>query len=122
MSSSSHRLPGIGRASRTGSNVESPMTGSGTRPMVAGHAGRGRRKCRSPKEKAYMTDREYGDADLSNPGADEPDYEFLIIGAGLTGLYQLHRLLQVGARVIPVDATSDVGGPWLHNRYPGCRR
>ncbi|KRB75090.1 cyclohexanone monooxygenase [Nocardioides sp. Root190] len=52
---------------------------------------------------------------------DGLDYEFLIIGAGVCGLYQLHRLLEIGAKATALEANSDVGGTWYNNRYPGCR-
>ena len=48
-------------------------------------------------------------------------HEFLIIGAGVCGLYQLHRLRQLGADVLAIDRNPDVGGTWYQNRYPGCR-
>lgn len=50
-----------------------------------------------------------------------PDREFVIIGAGMCGLYQLHKLLQVGADVTVLERGDDVGGTWYWNRYPGCR-
>jgi cation diffusion facilitator CzcD-associated flavoprotein CzcO len=50
-----------------------------------------------------------------------PDYDFLIIGAGVCGLYQLYRLKQLGVRVLLLEANDDVGGTWYRNRYPGCR-
>jgi len=48
-------------------------------------------------------------------------HDFLIIGAGVGGLYQLHRLRGLGADVLVVDRNADVGGTWFQNRYPGCR-
>jgi cation diffusion facilitator CzcD-associated flavoprotein CzcO len=50
-----------------------------------------------------------------------PEYDFLIIGAGVCGLYQLYRLRQLGVRVRLLEANDDVGGTWYRNRYPGCR-
>ncbi|MDP3820461.1 MAG: NAD(P)/FAD-dependent oxidoreductase [Burkholderiales bacterium] len=50
-----------------------------------------------------------------------PDREFVIIGAGMCGLYQLHKLLQIGADVTVLERGDDVGGTWYWNRYPGCR-
>jgi cation diffusion facilitator CzcD-associated flavoprotein CzcO len=57
----------------------------------------------------------------SGDGAVPVDYDAIIIGAGVAGLYQLHRLVEAGANVLAVDALSDVGGTWYQNRYPGCR-
>lgn len=45
----------------------------------------------------------------------------LIIGAGLSGLYQLYRLRDLGLSVKVLEAASDAGGTWYRNRYPGCR-
>jgi len=49
------------------------------------------------------------------------DAEVLIIGAGVTGIYQLHLLRERGFDVCLVEAASDVGGTWYWNRYPGAR-
>lgn len=56
-----------------------------------------------------------------NWAESEPEYQFLIIGAGVCGLYQLYRLLQLGVKVSVLDLNSEVGGTWFRNRYPGCR-
>lgn len=48
-------------------------------------------------------------------------YDVIIIGAGISGLYQLHRLREMGLRVRVFEAGSDVGGTWYWNRYPGAR-
>ena len=49
------------------------------------------------------------------------DYDVIIIGAGLSGLYQLYRLREQGLRVRVFEAGTDVGGTWYWNRYPGAR-
>ena len=49
------------------------------------------------------------------------EYDAIIIGAGLTGMYQLHRLRELGLSVRVFEAGSDVGGTWYWNRYPGAR-
>src|SRR5512138_2390640 len=48
-------------------------------------------------------------------------YDVIIIGAGLTGLYQLYRLRELGLSVRCFEDGSGVGGTWYWNRYPGCR-
>ena len=48
-------------------------------------------------------------------------YDVVIIGAGVTGLYALHRLRGLGLSVRVVDEASGVGGTWYWARYPGCR-
>jgi cyclohexanone monooxygenase len=47
--------------------------------------------------------------------------DVVVVGAGLGGLYMLHRLRALGLSVKVVEAGSDVGGTWFWNRYPGCR-
>jgi cation diffusion facilitator CzcD-associated flavoprotein CzcO len=49
------------------------------------------------------------------------DFDAIIIGAGLSGMYQLHRLREQGLRVRVFEAGTDVGGTWYWNRYPGAR-
>jgi cation diffusion facilitator CzcD-associated flavoprotein CzcO len=53
--------------------------------------------------------------------ATGPDHEFVIIGTGVGGIYQLYRLVSMGADVLAIDAHPDLGGTWYKNRYPGCR-
>ncbi|MEE3850217.1 NAD(P)/FAD-dependent oxidoreductase [Gordonia sp. LSe1-13] len=50
-----------------------------------------------------------------------PDRDVLIIGAGFSGLYQLHKLRQLGFDAQIVEAGPQVGGTWYWNRYPGAR-
>ena len=50
-----------------------------------------------------------------------PDVDYLIIGAGVCGIYMLRELLEIGANVVLLDANAGVGGTWFKNRYPGCR-
>ncbi|MDT0223882.1 NAD(P)/FAD-dependent oxidoreductase [Gordonia sp. AC31] len=45
----------------------------------------------------------------------------LVVGLGITGIYQLHKLNQAGLQVRAVEAGSGVGGTWFWNRYPGAR-
>ena len=49
------------------------------------------------------------------------EYDAVVIGAGIAGLYQLYRLREMGLRVCALDAAADVGGTWWENTYPGCR-
>lgn len=49
-------------------------------------------------------------------------YDALIIGAGFSGLYQLHKLRdELGLKVRVLDKASGIGGTWYWNRYPGAR-
>ena len=51
----------------------------------------------------------------------EPQYEAIVIGAGVCGIYQLYRLVELGISTTLIEAGSDVGGTWYWNRYPGAR-
>ncbi|WP_128375183.1 flavin-containing monooxygenase [Streptomyces cavernae] len=48
-------------------------------------------------------------------------YDAVVIGAGPSGLYELHLLREKGLRVLAIEAGGGVGGTWYWNRYPGCR-
>ena len=63
---------------------------------------------------------------MSEPSAEagldqEPDYQVVIIGAGVTGIYQAKRLVDLGVRMTVLEANDDLGGTWYNNRYPGAR-
>ncbi len=45
----------------------------------------------------------------------------VIVGAGFSGLYLLHRLRGLGFSTRVFEAGGDVGGTWYWNRYPGAR-
>ncbi|MEV0670043.1 NAD(P)/FAD-dependent oxidoreductase [Mycobacterium sp. NPDC050441] len=49
------------------------------------------------------------------------DHDVIIIGAGFAGLYQLHKLRELGFDACILEAGPEVGGTWYWNRYPGAR-
>ena len=49
------------------------------------------------------------------------NYDAIIIGAGVCGIYQAYKLKQMGKNFLLLEQGSDVGGTWYWNRYPGCR-
>lgn len=49
------------------------------------------------------------------------DFDAIVIGAGFSGLYMLHRLRDAGFSTRVYEAGKDVGGVWYWNRYPGAR-
>jgi len=49
------------------------------------------------------------------------DHDVIVIGAGISGMYQLHKLRGLGLRVRVFEAGTGVGGTWYWNRYPGAR-
>ena len=68
-----------------------------------------------------------GDSLQDAPAADKgtvdsiEQYDAIIIGAGVTGLYQLYLLRQLGLSVRVFEDGGGVGGTWYWNRYPGAR-
>jgi cation diffusion facilitator CzcD-associated flavoprotein CzcO len=52
---------------------------------------------------------------------DDLDFDAVIIGAGVSGLYQLYKLRELGLRARVFEAGKGVGGTWYWNRYPGAR-
>src|SRR3954451_21112039 len=53
--------------------------------------------------------------------AAPPDVDVLVVGAGVTGMYQLHRAREAGFSALLLEAGGGVGGTWFWNRYPGAR-
>jgi cation diffusion facilitator CzcD-associated flavoprotein CzcO len=49
------------------------------------------------------------------------DYEAIVIGAGVAGIYQIKKLVDLGIKATVLEAAPDLGGTWYNNRYPGCR-
>ena len=49
------------------------------------------------------------------------DYDAIVIGAGIAGMYQLYRLREMGLTVRVFERGTGVGGTWYWNRYPGAR-
>ena len=50
-----------------------------------------------------------------------PQVDAVVVGAGFSGLYMLHRLRQHGFTARLFEAADGVGGTWFWNRYPGAR-
>jgi cation diffusion facilitator CzcD-associated flavoprotein CzcO len=48
-------------------------------------------------------------------------YEVIVVGAGVAGIYQIKRLVDLGIDATVLDSAPDLGGTWYWNRYPGCR-
>jgi cation diffusion facilitator CzcD-associated flavoprotein CzcO len=79
----------------------------------------------SPEEARLHQEQQYMAASHETQGPDDAaqvlDYDAIIIGAGMSGMYQLHRLRELGMRVRVFEAGTGVGGTWYWNRYPGAR-
>ena len=57
----------------------------------------------------------------ANNGPKAGEVDVIIVGAGFSGLYLLHKLRALGLSTRVFDGASDVGGTWYWNRYPGAR-
>lgn len=51
----------------------------------------------------------------------ETKLDAVIVGAGFSGLYLLHKLRGLGLTARVYEAGTGVGGTWYWNRYPGAR-
>lgn len=66
-----------------------------------------------------MTEQKIASINVNND--EHLDYQVVIIGAGLSGMYQIKRLADLGVRATVLDTNADLGGTWYNNRYPGAR-
>jgi cation diffusion facilitator CzcD-associated flavoprotein CzcO len=48
-------------------------------------------------------------------------YEVVVVGAGVSGIYQIKRLADLGVKAAVLELAGDLGGTWYWNRYPGAR-
>ncbi|MFC4128577.1 flavin-containing monooxygenase [Nocardia rhizosphaerae] len=55
------------------------------------------------------------------PATERADVDVVVVGAGIAGLYALHRFRRSGLSVRVFEAGAGVGGVWYWNRYPGAR-
>jgi len=60
-------------------------------------------------------------ASIDQSDSNRTRLDAVIVGAGFSGLYMLHRLRGLGLSVRVFEAASGVGGTWFWNRYPGAR-
>ncbi|HLN05550.1 MAG TPA: NAD(P)/FAD-dependent oxidoreductase [Acidimicrobiales bacterium] len=49
------------------------------------------------------------------------EIDVLVVGAGITGIYQLYTAREAGFSALLLEAGGGVGGTWYWNRYPGAR-
>ncbi len=61
-----------------------------------------------------------GTADQAD-AAEAGEFDVVIVGAGFSGMYMLHRARGLGLTARVYEAGSGVGGTWFWNRYPGAR-
>lgn len=48
-------------------------------------------------------------------------HDVVVLGAGVSGIYQIKRLVDLGIDAVVLEADDDLGGTWYRNRYPGAR-
>jgi cyclohexanone monooxygenase len=58
---------------------------------------------------------------MSARNSEPATFDAIVVGAGVGGIYAIHRLRKLGLKVRGFEAGSGVGGTWYWNRYPGCR-
>ncbi|MFI9531739.1 flavin-containing monooxygenase [Nocardia fusca] len=51
----------------------------------------------------------------------DSDFDAVVVGAGISGLYAVYKCRKRGMRVHGFESAEGVGGTWYHNRYPGAR-
>src|SRR5690606_9299244 len=71
-----------------------------------------------PERRHTRTGR-HGDSGMEQSA--QADFDAIVIGAGVAGIYQIKRLVDLGLRATVLEAAPDLGGTWYHNRYPGAR-
>ena len=57
----------------------------------------------------------------SSDNGGSAEFDAIIVGAGLAGLYMLYRLREQGLRARVLEQAPEVGGTWYWNAYPGAR-
>jgi cyclohexanone monooxygenase len=55
------------------------------------------------------------------PAKEAIQLDVAVVGAGLGGLYAIHRMRGLGFKTRAFEAGSGVGGTWFWNKYPGAR-
>jgi cation diffusion facilitator CzcD-associated flavoprotein CzcO len=56
-----------------------------------------------------------------DPAGQTKDFDALIIGGGISGMFMLYRLRELGMTARVFETGTDIGGTWYWNRYPGAR-
>ncbi len=52
---------------------------------------------------------------------EERHHEVIVLGAGVSGIYQIKKLVDLGIDAIVLEGDENLGGTWYRNRYPGAR-
>ena len=57
----------------------------------------------------------------SSSAVSQTHFDAIVVGAGVAGMYMLHKLRGMGLSVRVYERGDGVGGTWYWNRYPGAR-
>jgi len=68
-----------------------------------------------------MTMQDVLDSSAPESSREQPLYEVVVVGAGVGGIYQIKRLIDMGVNAVVLEGGEDLGGTWYWNRYPGAR-
>ena len=58
---------------------------------------------------------------VSSTKGTRMEFDAIVVGAGFSGLYMLHKLRELGLSARVYETADGVGGTWYWNRYPGAR-
>ncbi len=68
-----------------------------------------------------MADQAVLDASEQVGATTPPQFEVVVIGSGVSGIYQLKRLSDLAINAVVLSTDAGLGGTWFNNRYPGAR-
>jgi cyclohexanone monooxygenase len=57
----------------------------------------------------------------NKPSPNKKNLDVIVVGAGFSGMYLLHKFRAAGLNCLVLEQGHDVGGTWYWNRYPGAR-
>jgi cation diffusion facilitator CzcD-associated flavoprotein CzcO len=76
----------------------------------------------SPRGKeTFVTDQAVLESTEQAGGGAQPQFEVVVLGSGVSGIYQIKRLVDLGVNAVVLSSDADLGGTWFNNRYPGAR-
>src|SRR4051812_36920520 len=79
------------------------------------------RRSGSPKPQAGPRAAESSEGAQRMAQGSSSEVDVVVVGAGIAGMYMLHKLRKAGLSTRVFEAGDNVGGTWYWNRYPGAR-
>ena len=101
-------------------NLHSDGSASVKRIVIGGHFWYISINCTGGKPR-WLTEISTAGANKQAIRREIEQFDAIVIGAGVTGLYQLYCLGNAGMSVRVFEDGDGVGGTWYWNRYPGAR-